>query len=78
MRPIAYQEVYLKRIKHQALNGDMPGFKSIFCKELGEHRHFKCFIYKPWEKGLGKVSVFPALGGISGEDDNVDTIKKAT
>ena len=28
-------------------------------------------------KGLGKVSVFPALSGVSGRDDNVDTIRIA-
>ena len=29
------------------------------------------------KNNLGKVSVFPALSGMSGRDDNVDTIKLA-
>ena len=51
----------------------------ILCKELGEHHRapFELFTIKPWEQGLGKVSVFPALSGVSGRDDNVDTIRIA-
>ena len=44
---------------------------------LGEHHRapFEFFTVKPWEKGLGKVSVFPALSGVSGRDDNVTQLE---
>ena len=47
------------------------------CKELGEHHRapFDFFSVKPWEKGLGKVSVFPAQSSVSGRDDNVAQLK---
>ena len=35
------------------------------------------FFVKPWEQGLEKVSVFPALSGVSGRDNNVDKIRIA-
>ena len=49
------------------------------CKELGEHHRapFDFFSVKPWEKGLGKVSVFPALNGVSESDTKrIDTGKR--
>ena len=43
----------------------------------GEHHRapFDFYTVKPWINGLGKVSVFPSLSGVSGRDDNVDTVK---
>ena len=50
-----------------------------FCKELGEHHRasFEFFTVKAWEKSFVKVSAIPALSGVSGRDDKVDTIRIA-
>ena len=51
----------------------------ILCKELGEHHRapLEFFTVNPREKGHGKVSVFPALSGVPGRDDNAGTIRIA-
>ena len=62
----------------QDLNGDMRGLKqTIFVKNQANRDPFEFFTVKPWEKGLGKVSVFPALNGVSESDTKrIDTGKR--
>ena len=74
-RRVAFEGVCRSRLKRRDARSEAENL----CKELGEHHRapFQFFTVKPWEKGLGKVSVFPALSGVSGRDDNVDTIRIA-
>ena len=73
-----HSSYFVKRVNDSyTLNTYLRSEAENLCKELGEHHRapFQLFTVKPWEKGLGKVSVFPALSGVSGRDDNVDTIR---
>ena len=71
LRCVVFKEVCRSRLKRRDAEN--------ICKDLGEqHRApFQFFTVKTWERGLGKVSVFPAFSGISGRDDIVDTIRIA-
>ena len=72
-RRVAFEGVCSSRLKRRNASSDAESV----CKELGEHHcaPFEFFTVKPWEKGHGKVSVFLALSGASGRDDNVDTVR---
>ena len=72
-RRVAFEGVCRFRLKRR----DARSEAEDLYKELGKHDRapFEVFTFKSWEKGLGKVSVLPALSGVSGMDDNVDTIR---
>ena len=55
-RRVAFEGVCRSRLKRR----DARSESENICKKLGEHNraYFDFFAVKPWEKGLGKVSVF--------------------
>ena len=57
-RRVAFKGVCRSRLKRRDARSEAENL----CRELGEHHRapFQFFTVKPWGKGLGKVSVFPA------------------
>ena len=74
-RRLAFEGVCRSRLKRR----DARYEAEHLCKELGEHHSapFESFTGKPGERGLGKVSVFPALSAVSGRMTMWDTIRIA-